>query len=137
MYKAWKYGAAIDGMVGRTFVSVVQNKSNKGDDTIVFTEADGTRWVFAHEQECCEEVSIEDVSGDLSDLVGTPLLRAEEVDSDPPAGHEPGPESETWTFYKFATVKGDVDVRWYGASNGYYSESVDLYRYPIGCEDSA
>ena len=136
MYQTWKYGAEIDGMVGRTFVSVVQDKSNDGDDAIVFTEADGTRWVFAHEPDCCESVSIEDVSGDLSDLVGVPMLRAEEVAGEPPAGHEPDPESETWTFYKFATVKGDVDVRWYGTSNGYYSESVDLCRYPAGCEDS-
>lgn len=98
------------------------------NDKLVFWLQDGRVYEFSHDQDCCESVYIESIVGDLQDLVGSPLMMAEEVGSDSEEikdkdGEEWG-DSHTWTFYKFATVKGYVDVRWLGQSNGYYSEDV-------------
>lgn len=105
-----------------------QNTSRAGTgDELIFRIA-GAEFCMWHDQDCCESVTLDDIAGDLGDLVGFPLTMAEEVSSEPPDGHEPDPESETWTFYKFATIQGSVTLRWYGSSNGYYSERVDFAR---------
>lgn len=107
-------------MIGVTMASVTATED------MVFQSEDGRKWRFYHAQDCCENVSIEDIIGDLGDLVGSPILQAEEVSSDDGAKDPESAESFTWTFYKFATIKGSVTVRWLGESNGYYSESVDF-----------
>jgi hypothetical protein len=85
-----------------------------------------------HSQDCCEGVYLEDVAGELHDLLNSPITLAEEVTNrnENPEGMDESftsyAESFTWTFYKLATVNGYVTLRWYGESNGYYSESVDF-----------
>jgi len=122
-YTNWQASAKIEDMVGKVFTSI------RNEDTELVFENATERFVFFHAQDCCEHVSIEDVCGDLEDLVGEPLLLAEEVEGVTPVDfNEMDHESVTWTFYKFATRKGYVDVRWLGESNGYYSEGVSLGR---------
>ena len=111
----------IEDMVGKVFKSVTQDST----EMVFVNETETFR--FYHYQDCCESVYIESIVGELSDLVGEPLLVAEEVSGEiPEAKEDEYIDSRTWTFYKFATRKGYVDVRWLGESNGYYSESVDL-----------
>ena len=121
----WNSGSLEDLslMVGKTL-----SLAERSGDELHLAATDGTLVRLWHEQDCCESVSIEDVDGDLHDLLGSPLTMAEAVSSDdapPPASHYPG-ESFTWTFYKFATLKGYVTIRWYGTSNGYYREGVSV-----------
>lgn len=117
-------------IIGKTMSSVTQT----GNESILFVATTGERWSMFYDPDCCASCSIEDVAGDLSDLVGTPILMAEEITNkeNPKADYDSDHGSFTWTFYKFATVKGYVTVRWYGESNGYYSETASFRRLEDG-----
>jgi hypothetical protein len=121
---AWYDDVNVNVLLGRTLANVVQN----GNDELIFTTTEGEQFRMHHVQDCCESVYIEDICGNLDDLIGAPLLMAEEsTNSDDPPSSEYD-ESHTWTFYRFATINGSVTIRWYGSSNGYYSESVNFER---------
>ena len=120
--------AEFTDLIGKTITSIGGLKAGSGDVKIVCS--DGSMYRQLHEQECCENVNINDVIGDVEDLLNSPILKAEEVSSDKNPIDYPASEwqdSFTWTFYHLATIKGYVTIRWYGESNGYYSESVDFY----------
>jgi len=112
----------VKALAGKTLAKVYQ----VGDEKIVFVTSEGDTFEMYHYQDCCEYVYIESVEGDLQSLVGNPLLVAEEVSGETRGPQNDYDESYTWTFYKFATIRGHVDIRWYGSSNGYYSEAVSF-----------
>lgn len=114
-------------LTGRQLRSI---DGGKGSDQLIFTDYAGNVFRMLHHGDCCECVEIEDICGDFSDVINETILLAEEVESgENPEGFVPDeyePESFTWTFYKLSTIKGHVTIRWYGTSNGYYSESVSF-----------
>lgn len=117
------YNEDLSTLIGKTLRSVKQN----GRDSINFEADTGERWEMVYEPDCCASCVIEDVAGDLQDLVGSPIVMAEAgTNSDNPK--DPDHDSFTWTFYKLATAKGYVTIRWYGSSNGYYSEVASFHR---------
>lgn len=126
-----------DTLVGKTLISV-----NVGSYVIDFYTECGQHYRMEHKQDCCEDVSVEDIDGYLEDILHSPVLKAEEVQSTDGNPHaivktekliaphkyrcEEEADSFTWTFYKIDTAKGGVCIRWFGESNGYYSEEVDF-----------
>jgi len=133
MPKIWRDNARFNtSTLFGFFIKSVTNQHGrtpvKGDDEIIFEGDCGRKWKLHHEYDCCESVSIEDIVGEISDLVGAMIFHAEEVSNDMICKPAPSefPESETWTYYKLRTNKGWVEFRWYGSSNGYYSEIVDF-----------
>jgi len=104
---------------GRLFTEITVN----GDcNMVTFVSSNGDTFTMYHQQDCCEDVYLAEIVGELEWLLNSPIKMAEVV----------GQEGETdegvyqWTFYKIGTEKGVVTFRWYGESNGYYGVEVDL-----------
>jgi hypothetical protein len=140
--------AHIKELVGKTLTEIQRNNNE-----LIFICNDGSSYKMYHAQDCCESVFIDDINGDLGDLIGSPILQSEQVSNDDFLREENKRLDEknkreedededwdfdssscTWTFYKLATIKGYVDIRWYGESNGYYSERVDFIEIDVDIE---
>lgn len=108
-------------LVGLTLSAI--ECAEAGSEEITLHTNNGASYKMYHDQNCCESVSVNDVEGDIADLIGQPLVLAEEASNE---GDESSYGSCTWTFYRLATAKGFVVIRWFGESNGYYSEEVSF-----------
>ena len=110
-----------NSLIGKKIINI-----DKGVDFITFIIDNGDSYKMMHRQDCCESVTIDDIIGNIDDLLNSPITFAQESFShDNPKYHND--DDVTWTFYKLATINGWVDIRWYGTSNGYYSTEVDLF----------
>lgn len=112
--------ANFSSLVGKTLTSWERRDDGENEE-LIFKTSNETFRMF-HNQDCCETVRIEDICGNMDDLIGSPILQAEVSTNE---GKEKF-SSFTWTFYRIATIKGSVVIRWYGSSNGYYSEYVSF-----------
>lgn len=119
-----EYDLNVSSFVGKIFTDI----RNIDDEELIFTTSDGKEYIMHHIQDCCESVYLEDIVGDLNDLLNTPIIEAEERSGDEHPPIYQYEDSYTWTFYRFSTIKGTVVLRWYGYSNGYYSERVYVNR---------
>lgn len=101
-----------------------------GSEQITFITTEGESFRLWHNRDCCESVEVQDVCGDVEDLIGSPIVQADESTNENEQIEDGAPTmgSFTWTFYRIATARGAVVLRWLGESNGYYSESVDFER---------
>lgn len=89
----------IEEMYGLVFDEVYVDEYD-GSDALIFRNKD-VEFRFCHYQDCCETVMIEEIFGDLSDLVGEQLYFLDESSAE-----EERNERAVWTFYKFGTRKG-------------------------------
>lgn len=117
--------AKIEELLGKTLdrIEVIHHEVH------IYTN-DNKTYILGHRDDCCESVHFIDTVGDINDLLGSPLTLAEETydESGTEGGHQ------TYSYYKFATIKGYVTLSWLGESNGYYSETVNIYEIGEGLE---
>ncbi len=72
--------ARFNDLEGKTLKHIQWSTSEGNSDHIIFYVDDrvGTEYELYHMQECCEQVYVEDICGDLEDLFGVPILKAEQ-----------------------------------------------------------
>jgi hypothetical protein len=118
-----KNNIQFESLLGKTIVAI--SGAEDGSKIVHIKTSDGKKYTMSRYWDGSDTVSLVDTCGDISDIIGSPILLAENVVSteDDPTQHY------TWSFYKLSTIKGSLTLRWCGYSecSGYYSEDVGFY----------
>lgn len=119
------YHEDAEKLIGEVLESI--DYSSNDDDIILFRTKSGKTFQMYHQQDCCENVHMEDLQGNWADLVGK-VVRDVTVDSgdlgEPPS--DSYNDSFTRTHFRFVVDDATVISKWIGTSNGYYSEEVSF-----------
>ena len=121
--------ANVSDLVGETLTKVIGLE--KGSEKVFFHCESGKVFKMYHSIECCESVYLEDIAGDIDDLVnGKSINLSEEVSNIdfPKPSFLKANDDYTWTFYRIQAGGCVVTLRWLGHSNGYYSERASFCR---------
>lgn len=133
----------LDELIGKTFIKISTiGGTTKYPDGICLETKDKIKYILAHNQHCCEFVSVKDIIGDLQDLLNEPITIATSEKKEDKSPREfknvilqreefiknekikkTTDVTGLWTFYKLATKKGEVNISWFGLSWRY---SVDI-----------
>jgi hypothetical protein len=100
--------APIFALIGETLTRVDRTQGEDGD-VLDFTTQSGRKFRMFHSQDCCECVRIEDVCGDLSDLIGAPIIQAEETPGRSTVWPQP---RGRWSCGGLASQTGFTRSRW-------------------------
>ena len=71
----WDDRTKFEDLLGKTIVDIYGAEVES--EAIVFVCDDGSRYLMYHEQDCCESVDVNDICGDISCLLNTPITKAD------------------------------------------------------------
>jgi hypothetical protein len=115
------YNIDINDLVGQTIVSIDNLEYNS---SCVYFNTEKYIFTMFHEPQCCESIYIDDICGDISDILNTPIIAAYESFKEKNFFSSKIGElspHDNWTFYNIATVKGDLSIIWRGEQSNYSS----------------
>lgn len=112
----WNGDVSVNEFIGKTFTKVY------ADGTFYTAEK---QYDMYHPQDCCENVFLDEVIGDINDITDEEIINAFDTDE----GDENDDRSYDcvqYTNFHIVSQKGTVVFRWIGSSNGYYGTSVSI-----------
>lgn len=123
----------ISSLVGKTITSLYWDQY-KSELTMI--DSDGIHHSLGGISGDGGCVYVEDVNGNLDDLLNSPILMAEEKTA-------PADGSSIWSnyqdrhfFYEIATIKGAVHMRFFGEAGAYYAAEAWFHSYKPHTNDS-